>query len=85
MNQETRWADLNKDQLHMLASQLTQAVFNVEGKSTFKEEFVTAGGVDLKEINFKTFEKYIISNPKRTFNLLFHHQHKVRDFASIYI
>ena len=27
-----------------------------ERKSTFKEEFVTAGGVDLKEINFKTFE-----------------------------
>ncbi|MBT8289262.1 MAG: NAD(P)/FAD-dependent oxidoreductase, partial [Muriicola sp.] len=29
--------------------------FLVEGKSTFKEEFVTAGGVDLKEIDFKTF------------------------------
>ena len=56
MNQETRWADLNKQQLDDLASQLTQAVFKVDGKSTFKDEFVTAGGVDLKEINFKTFE-----------------------------
>ena len=62
MNQETRWADLNKEQLETLASQLTQAVFNVEGKSTFKEEFVTAGGVELKEINFKTFESKLIPN-----------------------
>jgi len=56
IDQETRWADLNKLQLENLASQLTKAIFNVNGKSTFKEEFVTAGGVDLKEINFKTFE-----------------------------
>jgi predicted Rossmann fold flavoprotein len=56
ITQETRWADLNKLQLEALASQLTQAVFHVQGKSTFKEEFVTAGGVSLKEINFKTFE-----------------------------
>ena len=50
------WADLNKNQLESLAKQLTQAVFKVDGKSTFKEEFVTAGGINLKEINFKTFE-----------------------------
>ena len=53
---DARWADINKVQLETLAKQLTQAVFNVQGKSTFKEEFVTAGGVSLKEINFKTFE-----------------------------
>ncbi len=53
---DTKWADLNKDQLKDLAKQLTIAEFKVEGKSTFKEEFVTAGGVDLKEVNFKTFE-----------------------------
>ncbi|MEW7277741.1 NAD(P)/FAD-dependent oxidoreductase [Aquimarina sp. 2201CG1-2-11] len=53
---DTRWADTNKSQLQKLAEQLTQAVFNVNGKSTFKEEFVTAGGIDLKEVNFKTFE-----------------------------
>lgn len=57
---ETRWADVNKEQLETLTSQLTQAVFEVNGKSTFKEEFVTAGGVDLKEINFKTFESKLI-------------------------
>lgn len=59
MDAEQRWADMNKQQLEKLAEQLTKAVFKVEGKSTFKEEFVTAGGVDLKEINFKTFESKI--------------------------
>ena len=62
ISNETRWADLNKQQLENLAEQLTQARFNVDGKSTFKEEFVTAGGVDLKEINFKTFESKLFPN-----------------------
>ena len=57
-----RWADLNKLELEALASQLTSAIFQVTGKSTFKEEFVTAGGVDLKEVNFKTFESKRIPN-----------------------
>ncbi len=32
----------------------------MNGKSTFKEEFVTAGGIDLKEINFKTYESKVV-------------------------
>lgn len=56
------WADINKQQLESLASQLTEAIFKVDGKSTFKEEFVTAGGVDLKEVNFKTFESKLHKN-----------------------
>ncbi|MCO6174483.1 NAD(P)/FAD-dependent oxidoreductase [Flavobacterium sp. NRK F10] len=59
---ETKWADVNKKQMIALANQLTNAVFQVNGKSTFKEEFVTAGGVDLKEINFKTMESKVLSN-----------------------
>ncbi|GGI55818.1 NAD(P)/FAD-dependent oxidoreductase [Winogradskyella haliclonae] len=62
ISEEERWADLDKNQLEALASQLTNAIFKVTGKSTFKEEFVTAGGVDLKEINFKTFESKSIPN-----------------------
>lgn len=62
IHETERWADLNKIQLEALANQLTNAVFQVIGKSTFKEEFVTAGGVDLKEINFKTFESKRIPN-----------------------
>ena len=57
---ETKWADLSKTQLQNVAHQLTNAHFQVNGKSTFKEEFVTAGGVDLKEINFKTMESKIL-------------------------
>ncbi|TXE09186.1 NAD(P)/FAD-dependent oxidoreductase [Gelidibacter salicanalis] len=62
IDQDTRWADLNKYQLESLAAQLTQAIFKVDGKSTFKEEFVTAGGVTLKEVNFKTFESKVHEN-----------------------
>lgn len=50
------WADLSRQQLQELSKQLTACEFNVNGKSTFKEEFVTAGGVDLKEVDFRTFE-----------------------------
>lgn len=62
ISETERWADINKQQLEALASQLTKAAFHVTGKSTFKEEFVTAGGVDLKEVNFKTFESKRIPN-----------------------
>ncbi|RKN83275.1 BaiN/RdsA family NAD(P)/FAD-dependent oxidoreductase [Ulvibacterium marinum] len=62
LNGDTKWADASKKQLQLLAEQLTECAFLVEGKSTFKEEFVTAGGVDLKEINFKTFESKVLPN-----------------------
>jgi len=57
-----RWGDISNKQLDNLANQLTNAIFNAYGKTTFKEEFVTAGGVDLKEINFKKFESKIHKN-----------------------
>ena len=59
---ETKWADLTKTQLLNLSKQLTQATFQVNGKSTFKDEFVTAGGIDLKEINFKTMQSKLHDN-----------------------
>ena len=59
---ETKWADLSKTQLQNLVNQLTNGTFQVNGKSTFKEEFVTAGGIDLKEINFKTMESKLHEN-----------------------
>ena len=62
INDTERWADINRQQLENLTAQLTAAEFQVTGKSTFKEEFVTAGGVDLKEVNFKTFESKRIPN-----------------------
>ena len=59
---ETKWADLSKIQLKNLVNQLVNGTFQVNGKSTFKEEFVTAGGIDLKEINFKTMESKLHEN-----------------------
>jgi hypothetical protein len=58
----TKWAEVTKNQLQTLAQQITAGEFSVDGKSTFKEEFVTAGGIDLKEINFKTFESKVQKN-----------------------
>ncbi|HJS01633.1 MAG TPA: NAD(P)/FAD-dependent oxidoreductase [Flavobacterium sp.] len=62
ISNELKWADVSKKQLIVLAEQLTNGQFQVNGKSTFKEEFVTAGGIDLKEINFKTMESKILPN-----------------------
>lgn len=53
--EKATWSDVSKPQLRKLVDQLNKAEFVVSGKSTFKEEFVTAGGVDLAEIDFKTF------------------------------
>ena len=58
----SNWADLSHVQIDALANQLTKSVFIAKGKSTFKEEFVTAGGVDLREINFKNFESKLQNN-----------------------
>jgi hypothetical protein len=59
---ETKWADLSKVQLQNLSNQLRNGAYQVNGKSTFKEEFVTAGGIALKEINFKTMESKLHEN-----------------------
>ncbi|CAM3338614.1 Flavoprotein [Flavobacterium longum] len=59
---EMQWANLSNSQLQQLAEQLTRGQFEVNGKSTFKEEFVTAGGIDLKEIEFKTMQSKLLEN-----------------------
>jgi len=59
---ETRWADLSRSHMEALAGQLVNGEYNVNGKSTFKEEFVTAGGITLKEVNFKTMESKLLEN-----------------------
>lgn len=50
---------LSKKKRLALADHLSKGKFKVKGKSTFKEEFVTAGGVDLSEVNGQTFESKI--------------------------
>lgn len=56
---EQRWTDISKQQTRFLCEQLTAARFQINGKSTFKEEFVTAGGVLLKEVDFRHFKSKI--------------------------
>ena len=51
-----RWADLSKKNLNCLVQELVQGHYAVKGKGQFKEEFVTCGGVDLTQVNFKTME-----------------------------
>ncbi len=50
------WADISKKELHALANEISGAIYQVNGKSTFKEEFVTCGGIKLSEVDFKTMQ-----------------------------
>jgi predicted Rossmann fold flavoprotein len=56
---EARWSSLSKAGIYNLATHLTRTEFQVSGKSLNKDEFVTCGGVKLKEVNFKTMESRI--------------------------
>lgn len=57
-----KWNELGKKDLNKLCNILTNDVYSVEGKTTFKEEFVTCGGVSLESINFKTMESKVVPN-----------------------
>jgi len=54
------WAEIANKHLNKLAENLVASSFKMEGKTTFKEEFVTCGGVNLKEIDFKTMQSKIV-------------------------
>lgn len=62
IGEDLKWADLSNKQIYNLAQQLTEGTYQVSGKSTYKDEFVTAGGIDLKEVNFKTMQSKLHSN-----------------------
>jgi predicted Rossmann fold flavoprotein len=53
---EIRWADLPAKEQNKLIKNLCAQEFVVKGKTTFKEEFVTAGGINLDEINVNTMQ-----------------------------
>ena len=50
------WSAASKKDLRRLSEKLTRYDVQVEGKGVFKDEFVSAGGADLRDINFKTME-----------------------------
>jgi hypothetical protein len=54
--EDTRWSRLTRAAQHRLVQQLTRTELAVTGKSLNKEEFVTCGGVHLREVDFKTME-----------------------------
>ncbi len=56
------WIELGKKQQNKLAQLLTSDAYQMKGKTTFKDEFVTSGGVNLKEIDFKTMQSKIVPN-----------------------
>ncbi|TNF47191.1 MAG: NAD(P)/FAD-dependent oxidoreductase [Bacteroidetes bacterium] len=56
IKETTRWRELGKNQLNKLVNTLINDCYQVKGKTTFKEEFVTAGGVSLQDINVQTME-----------------------------
>ena len=55
-SQKLRWKQVSEKHMTLLLEQLTATLFDVVGKSPFKEEFVTCGGVELNEVNFKNME-----------------------------
>jgi predicted Rossmann fold flavoprotein len=57
---EDRWAGLSNKTLNRLVQELTQGQHLIAGKGVFKEEFVTCGGINLKEVNFKTMESKLV-------------------------
>jgi predicted Rossmann fold flavoprotein len=60
ISQEIQWSQLPKEKENILIRELTDGRFAVQGKTTNKEEFVTCGGVRLKEIDFRTMESRIV-------------------------
>jgi predicted Rossmann fold flavoprotein len=60
--ESARWADLPKKNSNMLINIIINDEYKVQGKTTFKEEFVTCGGISLKEIDFATMQSKIVPN-----------------------
>ena len=57
---DKNWADVSKAEIQKLAQELTAGEYKIQGKGQFKEEFVTCGGVSLKEVDFKTMHSRIV-------------------------
>ena len=59
IDSQLRWCDISRLHKESLLKCLTMKSYSIISRGPFGEEFVTAGGVDLKEINFKTMESKI--------------------------
>jgi predicted Rossmann fold flavoprotein len=61
ISKEKNWSEISKKEFHLIMKNLFSCELDVLGKSRFKEEFVECGGINLKEINFKTMESKVCS------------------------
>ena len=61
ISKEKNWSEISKKEFHLIMKNLFSCELDVLGKSRFKEEFVECGGINLKEINFKTMESKLCS------------------------
>ncbi|MEX2483977.1 MAG: NAD(P)/FAD-dependent oxidoreductase [Brumimicrobium sp.] len=59
---DKKWGDIGKKGVNKLLNILTNDAYQVKGKTTFKEEFVTCGGVSLESVNMKTMESKVCPN-----------------------
>ena len=57
---DKRWADLSNKEIHELTEQLVHATYSIQGKTTYKEEFVTCGGIPLNEVDPDTLESKVV-------------------------
>ena len=62
LNPESAWLELGKKGRNKLVNALLNDTYPVRGKTTFKEEFVTCGGVDTSEVDFKTMRSRVVPN-----------------------
>jgi predicted flavoprotein YhiN len=57
-----KWADFSSKEINILTELFFNSTLDIHGKSTNKDEFVTCGGISLKEIDFKTMQSKLHSN-----------------------
>ena len=62
LSPDKKWSEIGKKGRNKILHYLTNDTYEVSGKTTFKEEFVTCGGVALKSVDFKTMESKVVKN-----------------------
>jgi predicted Rossmann fold flavoprotein len=60
IDEDKRWADLPAKEQNKLIANCCAQEFKIQGKTTFKEEFVTAGGIQLSEVDANTMQSKIV-------------------------
>ncbi len=62
IDEQKIWAELPQKNINKLIEGLIRSSFQIKGKTTFKEEFVTCGGIPLSDIDLETMESKKIKN-----------------------